>query len=259
MLFSIYTSKQKQTRQSRANKTRVEYLIHCFFTDNQSVAERKELDQWLAASPDNLSRFEELVRRSLQDPSLSFLPRPRTFFLPGSFETGMLKVLGVAAVLAAVYGIAKWDALWQRDKPQNHTAGTGNSESVRKYLDTTYRAPAHAALLVILPDSSRVELAAGGTITTRVQYQSLRQISLTGDAQLQVSDRHKKRLYIKVKDYELLLSPGTASVKAALAGDSIQLEAGTATLQFTVGKDSWHLAPGRKALYEQGRWTPLNY
>ena len=92
-----------------------------------------------------------------------------------------------------------------------------------------------------------------------MKFRSTRILTLKGDSLFDVNASHKARLYINVKEYNVRIPSGTARVNAAMAGDSIRLDAINANILFEAGKDSWHLSPGQSALFANGKWTPLNF
>lgn len=237
-----------------APDARPRYLMTSFFRNKLSLREKRELEIWIMANDQNMKEFESWVMKSVHDPSLAFLEeKTNKWFARGTFEYNLAAFFIFCLSAWLIHLAVQWE---QQNNPII-MAGEGNAAKDFRMFNKT--APADSNLSVILPDSSTVQLSPNASVNYPMKFRSTRIVTLKGDALFDVSGSHNARLYINVKEYNVRIPSGTARVNAAMAGDSIRLDAINANILFESGKDSWHLSPGQSALFANGKWTPLNF
>lgn len=237
-----------------APAARARYLMTCFFRNTLSIAEMEELDDWVLANDRNMELFESWIDKSISDPSLAFLEeKTNKWFARGTFEYNLAAFFIFCLSAWLIHLAVQWE---QHNNPII-MAGEGNA--AKEFRMFTRTAPADSNLSVILPDSSTVQLSPNASVNYPMKFRDTRIITLKGDALFDVSGSHKARLYINVKEFNVRIPSGAARITAAMAGDSIRLDAINADILFEAGKDSWQLSPGQSALFANGKWTPLNF
>lgn len=235
----------------------IKQLIQSYINGRLSVEEEQHLCEWLSASDENKRNFSEAVRtmkpastgqvrlnRALAETKSQLFTKDNTPKVPGSrtrtinfrrwIELAAVLVLGLFIKIGFDYFTTK-----------SHVA-----ESL-----CIIEAPIGQKSKVELPDGSLVWLNSESKIQFHNNFNTNRQVKLTGEAYFEVEKNEKHAFEVEIEDYKVVVHGTRFNVMAYHDLGYVQTTLVEGSVEIKRGEQQLFLKPGEQLNLKNGKFT----